>query len=247
MELFELEVDRQQPGFAAAAKRANQGEDISMLQRAWVACVRKQAQAPSGRRSTRPKGSQNSPLRSRGREDTRGLRKAARVIQRRRRAPGIRRSTARRENRRMRHVRGRPPSHRAVWARQAARQGAVHPAPRDRAYPARARGCRDHLLRISTTSTATKPCARRTRTARRRTGCSQTGSPPCRLELAARGLTRSRQNSGGTHRGHRPASASATAGTGARRWRSTLRQSAMRLKVGSIITSNWCRPRRTRP
>ena len=28
---------------AAAAKRANPGEDITMLQQAWVACVRKQA------------------------------------------------------------------------------------------------------------------------------------------------------------------------------------------------------------
>jgi len=43
MELFELDSLDDEPGFAAAAKRANQDEDISMLQRAWVACVRKEA------------------------------------------------------------------------------------------------------------------------------------------------------------------------------------------------------------
>ncbi|HWL97061.1 MAG TPA: helix-turn-helix domain-containing protein [Nocardioidaceae bacterium] len=43
MELFELTSLEDEPGFAAAAKRANHGEDISMLQRAWVACVRKKA------------------------------------------------------------------------------------------------------------------------------------------------------------------------------------------------------------
>jgi HTH-type transcriptional regulator / antitoxin HigA len=43
MVLFELDSIDSQPGFAAAAKRANHGEDISMFQRAWVACVRRQA------------------------------------------------------------------------------------------------------------------------------------------------------------------------------------------------------------
>lgn len=42
-ELFELASLDEDPGFAAAAKRANQDEDISPLQRAWVACVRHQA------------------------------------------------------------------------------------------------------------------------------------------------------------------------------------------------------------
>lgn len=43
MELFELTSINDQPGLGAAAKRANPGEDITMLQQAWVACVRKQA------------------------------------------------------------------------------------------------------------------------------------------------------------------------------------------------------------
>lgn len=43
MELFELQTLDDDPGFSAAAKRANRGEDISTLQRAWVACVRKKA------------------------------------------------------------------------------------------------------------------------------------------------------------------------------------------------------------
>jgi HTH-type transcriptional regulator/antitoxin HigA len=43
MDLFELDSIDSQPEFAAAAKRANHGEDISMLQRAWVACVRRRA------------------------------------------------------------------------------------------------------------------------------------------------------------------------------------------------------------
>jgi HTH-type transcriptional regulator/antitoxin HigA len=43
MDLFELKSMDDQPGFAAAAKRANHGEDISILQRAWVACVRREA------------------------------------------------------------------------------------------------------------------------------------------------------------------------------------------------------------
>jgi HTH-type transcriptional regulator/antitoxin HigA len=42
-ELFELNTLDDEPGFAAAAKRANRDEDISLLQRAWVACVRKEA------------------------------------------------------------------------------------------------------------------------------------------------------------------------------------------------------------
>jgi HTH-type transcriptional regulator/antitoxin HigA len=47
MDLFELDSIDSQPGFAAAAKRANHGEDITMLQRAWVACVRRQARKSS--------------------------------------------------------------------------------------------------------------------------------------------------------------------------------------------------------
>jgi HTH-type transcriptional regulator/antitoxin HigA len=43
MDLFELDSLEDEPGFAAAAKRANHDEDISTLQRAWVACVRKKA------------------------------------------------------------------------------------------------------------------------------------------------------------------------------------------------------------
>ena len=43
IELFELPSLEAEPGFTAAAKRANQGQDISTLQRAWVACVRKEA------------------------------------------------------------------------------------------------------------------------------------------------------------------------------------------------------------
>ncbi len=43
MELLELDSIDSQPGFATAAKRTNHGEDMSMLQQAWVACVRKRA------------------------------------------------------------------------------------------------------------------------------------------------------------------------------------------------------------
>ena len=52
-ELFELDSLDDEPGFAAAAKRANRDEDISMLQRAWVACVRKRARQlpPEGKYS----------------------------------------------------------------------------------------------------------------------------------------------------------------------------------------------------
>ena len=42
-ELFELSSLDDEPEFVAAAKRANQDEDVSTLQRAWVACVRKRA------------------------------------------------------------------------------------------------------------------------------------------------------------------------------------------------------------
>lgn len=42
-ELFELDSMDDQPTFAAAAKRANHGEDITTLQLAWVACVRREA------------------------------------------------------------------------------------------------------------------------------------------------------------------------------------------------------------
>lgn len=45
MELFELTSMEAEPAFAPAARRGNQGEEISMLQRAWVACVRKAARA----------------------------------------------------------------------------------------------------------------------------------------------------------------------------------------------------------
>jgi len=43
MDLFELASMDEQPKFAAAAKRANHGKEVSMLQRAWVACVRREA------------------------------------------------------------------------------------------------------------------------------------------------------------------------------------------------------------
>jgi len=43
IDLFELPALDAEPRFAAAAKRANQGQDINILQRAWVACVRKEA------------------------------------------------------------------------------------------------------------------------------------------------------------------------------------------------------------
>jgi HTH-type transcriptional regulator/antitoxin HigA len=43
MELFELRSLEENPPFAAAAKRGNHGKEISALQRAWVACVRKEA------------------------------------------------------------------------------------------------------------------------------------------------------------------------------------------------------------
>lgn len=43
MELFELTSIDGQPALGAAARRANPEEEITMLQQAWVACVRKQA------------------------------------------------------------------------------------------------------------------------------------------------------------------------------------------------------------
>jgi Plasmid maintenance system antidote protein len=55
-ELFELESLDDEPGFAAAAKRANQNEDISLLQRAWVACVRKGARQLAPAEKYSPKG-----------------------------------------------------------------------------------------------------------------------------------------------------------------------------------------------
>lgn len=50
MDLFELPSFDAQPEIAAAAKRANPDEGITMLQHTWVACVRKQAkkQPPHG-------------------------------------------------------------------------------------------------------------------------------------------------------------------------------------------------------
>ena len=43
LELFEISSLADEPAFAAAAKRANHHEDLTMLQRAWFACVRKEA------------------------------------------------------------------------------------------------------------------------------------------------------------------------------------------------------------
>jgi HTH-type transcriptional regulator/antitoxin HigA len=51
MELFELSSMEAEPAFAAAARRGNQGEEISLLQRAWVACVRKTARELPPRKS----------------------------------------------------------------------------------------------------------------------------------------------------------------------------------------------------
>ncbi|MEV4092153.1 HigA family addiction module antitoxin [Streptosporangium saharense] len=42
-ELFELGSLDDEPGFMAAARRANPREDTSLLQRAWVACIRREA------------------------------------------------------------------------------------------------------------------------------------------------------------------------------------------------------------
>lgn len=43
MDLFELKSLQEEPAFAAAARRGNHGEEISVIQRTWVACVRKEA------------------------------------------------------------------------------------------------------------------------------------------------------------------------------------------------------------
>ncbi|MBN9619880.1 MAG: ImmA/IrrE family metallo-endopeptidase, partial [Actinobacteria bacterium] len=42
-ELFEIDTLEDEPAFLAAARRANKDEDLSVLQRAWFACIRKQA------------------------------------------------------------------------------------------------------------------------------------------------------------------------------------------------------------
>ncbi|UQU62525.1 ImmA/IrrE family metallo-endopeptidase [Couchioplanes caeruleus] len=51
MNLFELSSLDAEPEFAAAARRGNQGEEISVLQGAWVACVRKKARELPPRKS----------------------------------------------------------------------------------------------------------------------------------------------------------------------------------------------------
>lgn len=56
MELFELNSLDEEPAFAAAAKRGNHGEEISVLQRAWVACVRKQARQKPPEAEYSPEG-----------------------------------------------------------------------------------------------------------------------------------------------------------------------------------------------
>ena len=97
-----------EPGFAAAANVRTKGEDISILQRAWVACVRKEAHAASsgeevlarsGLRETRP---HRYPGPSEDSDDFAGL---ARVVRRSRCAAGLCRDASRRKDRRLRHVR----------------------------------------------------------------------------------------------------------------------------------------------
>lgn len=56
MELYELNSLEEEPPFAAAAKRGNHGEEISALQRAWVACVRKQARQMPPQAKYSPEG-----------------------------------------------------------------------------------------------------------------------------------------------------------------------------------------------
>lgn len=56
MDLFELRSLEEDPPFAAAAKRGNHGEEISVLQRAWVACVRKEARQMPPKRNYSAKG-----------------------------------------------------------------------------------------------------------------------------------------------------------------------------------------------
>lgn len=48
MDLFELISLDDQPAFSAAAKRTNHGEEITLLQQAWVFCVRREARKPHG-------------------------------------------------------------------------------------------------------------------------------------------------------------------------------------------------------
>ena len=119
-------------------------------------------------------------------ENSRGLCHSARPIQCRWRTTRIRRSTTRRENRRLRNARGRLPSHRPVWARKAARQGSVHPAARSRAHPPRTRGCRPPHRR--------KPRRRaRTRVRRRErrpTTAPSAGSFPADTRRSLHGSTR---------------------------------------------------------
>jgi HTH-type transcriptional regulator/antitoxin HigA len=43
LELFEIDSLEEEPAFSAAARRANKHEELSVLQRAWFACVRHQA------------------------------------------------------------------------------------------------------------------------------------------------------------------------------------------------------------
>lgn len=43
LELFELKSLEDEPALDAAAKRSNQGEDVTLLQRAWMYCVRREA------------------------------------------------------------------------------------------------------------------------------------------------------------------------------------------------------------
>lgn len=54
-ELFELDSLEDEPAFLAAARRANRDEDLSVLQRAWFACVRKQARAQPPGKAYSPK------------------------------------------------------------------------------------------------------------------------------------------------------------------------------------------------
>ena len=59
MELLELRSLDAEPALAAAARRGNQGEEISVLQRTWVACVRRAARALPPRRSYSATGLEN--------------------------------------------------------------------------------------------------------------------------------------------------------------------------------------------
>jgi len=55
MDLFELNSLEDEPAFLAAARRANLDEELSVLQRAWFACIRKQARLQPPTRSYNPK------------------------------------------------------------------------------------------------------------------------------------------------------------------------------------------------